>query len=405
MMWQYLFSWKNWENPWWFLLVIIFVLGLFLRQRSHYLKKAHIHFAPLYMQPMESTRKVLTQAIPAIFSFLTMLAITGALANFNIGYIRIQEEEASNRIIGSVDTSGSMVVQRPYTSSPVGAAVVTCNTNSWWYPRAHGACRTLYKLLDEIEMHSKKRKDDSIKDLVGLFVFGTASYVLSQPSSDYAAIRTKVDTFNWKDERISGSTNFHLALWDMFLMALERNTFKDSGFTYLSGAEIKILGNSLRAPGNFFPPPFLEDKLKRIRSELRDTVLFLVTDTEIGALDTPEYSARKLLQLAAFLEMPVYVISVEMFDMNLKNLLKRTGFGPPDGPGRGDLFVVKKERDLYNIEKLVDDILKTRFSLRVSTFREERKFYGWWFVLAALTFASIRVFLKMKFDRSLTDVE
>lgn len=279
-------EWLEWQNPWWLLLVIPLLAGLFWRSHNHYLKKAHSSFAPLYIGFGAWLKLAFTRfrfAFPSVLKFFALLAIIAALVDVTRAYIFVEELLAMHRFPVLIDNSSSMYGfnwGRRHNS-------ISCSTSGRFYPRIHGACQALYRLLDEVEVHTKKKAGQS-QDLIGLIQFANRSYVTSYLTNDYRGLREKIDRMEFNSENILGvATEMHLGIWDMYLMALDRNLQGDAGFTHLTGQDLRDLVRSL-APGD--PSSLLtlskelEKKLLKTREEMRDTVFIVITDAVVSYL-------------------------------------------------------------------------------------------------------------------------
>lgn len=396
--------WLEWREPYWLLLLIPIFLGFFFRYSPYYIQKAHQH-----LKSRGRIRTKIRFAPPLFFAFLMMLSMTFAAADVTRGYVAAVGKLAVHRIFVWVDSSSSM---RWVTTARVSHGSIKCGSpHVRFYLRIHGACRALERLIDEVSRNAEKKKSFTERDLVGIGQFALNSYVISYPSNDYRRLQEKVKNMEFVSSDLGIFTNVHLGVWDMYLMALERNLRQGSGYADLSGKELRRLASSL-APGGsekeYEPPRELREKLLKIREELRDTVFIIITDATLGQMDATlgagPTSLRKQLQLAAFLGLPMFFFSTDEFHIELKRLTRLTGFGPAGGPYRGDFLTVKKEQDLYNIGEAVSNMLQSRFTLTTPSREERRESYSEWLVLAALTFGAVAVILQKTVARSLTDL-
>lgn len=394
----------EWQNPWWLILLVPLFVGLFFRHHSASLMKAYAHL--VIKGKWRWIRTQIRFGSPLFFAFLMMLSIVAAAVDFTRAHTVISEKKSRQRIFSWADSSSSMYD----FSTPLDS--ITCEKNAKFFPKIQGVCRALYRLIDDISVSAAKKTDLLEKDLISIGQFATYSYVIAYPSSDYPRLREKVDKMEFKSRDILGIyTNIHLGMWDMYLMALDRNLRQESGFTPLSGKELKLLASSV-APGGlsreYVPPRELKEKLLLIRNELRDTVFTFITDAlkyqMDQAMDKSPYSLYKQMQLAAFLEVSVVFISTDDFHPELKRLSRLTGFGPPGGKYHGDFLVVKRERDFQNISEIISNILQARSSMTVPVQVQHRESYTEWLIVAALTFCVIMVFLQKTRARSLTDI-
>ena len=124
---------------------------------------------------------------------------------------------------------------------------------------------------------------------------------------------------------------------------------------------------------------------------------------EIRHYPTP--LARCDEQLAELLETPFFYLSTDEFYPELKRLARHTGSGPPDGPNRGDFFMVKKDGDYAQMSELVSAILKARFSQKITVNVIRRESYAEVCVGIALVLFIVSLWWNKTFARSLTDTE
>lgn len=393
-----------WQEPYWLLLLIPLFLGLFFRCRRYYLQKTHD-----YLKTYQGERKLFTRvrfSLPLLCVFLAMILIVFALADVTKGYVFVEEKARMHRILVWVDSSSSMYGFTTPLSS------ITCRNNAELFPRIYATCRAISRLIDDVERFSLKKEQDKGGDLIGIGQFATYSYVVAYPSQDYSRLRGKVQQMDFLSRGILGIyTNIHLAMWDLYLMALDRNLRSDNSMTHLNGKELRLLAKSLE-PGSassaYAPPQELLKKFSLIKEELRDTIFIVITDALVTQMDLVmnklPYSLKKEMQLAALLELPVLYLSVDEYHPELKRLARLTGFGPADGPQRGDFFVVRREHDFVHIEELVERIIGARFTMTVSHSVERRESYGELCVQAALIFCGLGLLLQKTVARSLTDI-
>ncbi|MDO8591146.1 MAG: VWA domain-containing protein [bacterium] len=395
------------EHPWWLILLIPLVIGIGVRISSTYFLKAHSHIAPIFLRKWHRLRKIgrrIALALPIWIKVLTLILIITALVDVTRGYVIVLGQKVTQRIIVNLDVSSSMYG----FGSPL--STITCKQNSILFPRIRGACRALYRLVDDVEKETRGEVRPRVT--LSLLQFASRSAVVSYPTTDYVRFREKVDRLEFKDHGLGASTSMHLALWDMFLMALERNRKKDSGFTNLTGYDLQKIYAAL-APGPrtspLYIPQDLAKKLSQIKIEMRDTVFMVPTDAVVFYLqfkmDSQHPSIRRLMQLAEFLEIPVYFLSTDEHYPDLQRLARRTGFGPLGGPHRGEFLMVRKEQDEYLIEGLVTKILASRFNITIPTYETRRESYTDLMLELALTLAVFGVLWKKFVARSLTDLE
>ncbi|MDO8561032.1 MAG: hypothetical protein Q7R91_02355 [bacterium] len=394
-------------HPWWLLLLIPIVIGVFTRIPSTYISKAHSHIAPFFL--IAGTRwgralRYIVHTLPSFVSVLVLILIVVALVDVTRGYVVVVGQKISQRLIVALDVSSSM-----YGFS-TNLPTVTCRKNSMLFPRIHGSCRALYRVVDDIEKETKDELRPRI--LIGLMQWAYRSAVVSYPTSDYKRYREKIDMLEFRSHNLGASTGMHGALWDMFLMSLDRNMKKNSGFMHFSGKDMQVIYASL-APGpkesSLYLPKDIMQKVAKVKEEMRDTVFIIPTDAVVSYLesrmDGQHPSIRRLLQLAEIFEIPVYFISTDEDYPELKRLARRTGFGPAGGLQRGDFKIVRKEGDAYLIDEVMSGVLKSRFGLTVPTYETRRESYADLALELALTFALFGVLWKKLVVRSLTDRE
>lgn len=393
-----------WQQPYWLLLLIPLFLGLFFRSRTYYLQKTHD-----YLKARQGERKFWTRirfSLPLVCMFFAMILVVMALGDATKGYMFVQEQASTHRIFVWVDSSSSMYGFTTPLSS------ITCGNNTELFPRIYGACRAMFRLIDDVERFSLKKEQGKGEDLIGIGQFATYSYVVAYPSQDYIRLREKARHMEFLSRGVLGIyTNIHLAMWDLYVMALDRNLRNAHTETHLNGKELRLLAKSLE-PGSinsvYIPSQELIKKLSLIKEELRDTIFILITDALVTQMDLvmnkPPYSLKKEMQLAAFLEIPVFYLSVDEYHPELKRLARLTGFGPADGKHRGDFLIVRREHDFVHIEDLAATILEARFSMTVSNTVERRESYAEWCVAAALIFSGLGLLLQITVARSLTDI-
>lgn len=392
-------TWIEWQQPYWLLALIPLMIGFVIRRnRTFMLKKiAHLDFG---------TRGVgswLRFSMPRVMAWMALVALILALGDVTRGYEYVSEQASRHRIFVWVDSSSSM-----RNFSGFGLSSITCTKNFENFPRIKGACRAVIYLIEAVRQFASQKKNVLEHDLISIGQFGAYSYVVAYPSYDYDRLRGQVASMEFKSDALGIYTNIHLAMWDMYLMALDRNLRGGAGNIRLSGNELRMLAKSLAPEGEvqYVVPREIRDKLIAIRRELRDTVFVIITDAHRSQIDDvmdyPPYSLRKQMQLAAFLELPVIYLSVDEFHQEMKRLARLTGFGPPDAKSRGDYLMVRHDNDFAHIEELVAGILETRFSMKVSHSVERRESYAEWFAGAALCFAALALVLRYTIARTLT---
>lgn len=395
------------EHPWWLLLLAPLTVGILTRIPRTYISKAHSHIAPLSLVTGARSRRVLRKvalALPSWIKALVLVLIIVALVDVTRGYTVVVGQKIFQRFIIALDVSSSMYG----FTTPL--STITCKKNGVLFPRIRGSCRALYRVVDDIEKETKGELRPRV--LIGLIQWAIKSAVVSYPTSDYKRSREKIDMLEFNSHGLGNATIMQGALWDMFLMALDRNMKKDSGFTHFSGRDMQILYASL-APGPkgspLYLPKDMTEKIVKVKEEMRDTVFIVPTDAVVfylqGRMDGQHPSIRRGLQLAEILEIPVYFISTDEDYPELKRLARRTGFGPASGPHRGDFRVVRREGDTYLIDEMVSGILQSRFGLTTPTYETRRESYADVALELALTLALLGVLWNKLVIRSLTDQE
>lgn len=395
------------EHPWWLILLIPLIIGIATRVHSAYFLKAHSHIAPISFNGWRRFRKIgcrVALLLPVWIKILILFLIIIALADITRGYVVVLSHKAVQRIIVNLDVSSSM----HGFWSPIPA--ITCKQNSALFPRIRGACRALYRLLNDVEKETKGEMQSRVT--LSLLQFASRSAVVSYPTNDYARFREKIDRLEFKNHGLGISTSMHLAIWDMFLMALERNRKKDTGFTHLAENDLRKIYIAL-APGHktspLYIPNDLAERLFKIKSEMRDTVFVVPTDAVVyylqSIMDNQHPSIRRLMQLAESLEIPVYFLSTDEYYPELQRLARRTGFGPPGGLHRGDFLMTRKEQEEYLIEELVTKILSSRFNIAIPAYEMRRESHSDFILELILTLSVFGVLWKKFAARSLTDSE
>jgi len=322
-------------------------------------------------------------------------------------YVVVTDQRARHRIFVLIDSSSSMYGFFTALKS------ITCKTNGQFFPRISGVCRALYQLIDTLE-RAGAGKEAEAKDLIAVGQFAEHSYVVSYLTDDYRRLRERIDRLEFQSYLILGSaTNMHLAIWDMYLMALERNRDPSSGYTYLSDEELRKIALAL-APGPrgsplVFPETLVE-KLKKIREELRDTTFLVTTDAVMQYLESrveggnPQ-SIRRQMQLGEYLETPWYFLSSDEFYPELARLARLTGYGLAGGNNHGDFLMVKREGDFAQMQDLVAQILQSRLGRTVPVKSERRESWAVPLAIAILTLLAMSVVWNKWFSRSLTTSE
>lgn len=398
-------EWLEWKYPWALLLIVLVLLGLFLRRTSY-----NIPFSFSHLPPFRRVGRIWTRvrfALPLFFGLLAMGSALIAIVDITRTTVFIKEQKSQHRIFAAVDKSSST------WNFSAKHPSITCATTAKFYPRVWGECRAMLKLIEVVAKRAGIEKGmNPTEDLISIILFAREAAVISYPTSDYPSLKKRMETVDWLGKttgRLGIHTNIHYAAWGMLRMALERNLRADSGLTQFSGLDMRILARALdpSLSRDFQPPRDIEAKLKALRRELRDTIFMTFTDAledqmEMAMKASP-YSLRKLLQLFAFLELQAVFISTDEFHLEMARLSKRTGFEDASGSQRGDFIMVRKERDYENIEALVEKVFKERFGMKITAPVERRVSYTEEFLLSALIFVTLALLSKLTVARSLTD--
>ena len=391
-------------EPLWLLLLLLIGIGALLSGRAtFFLPKA------VYGVRGGKAKTPLRFFLPRFFFALSVGAMVVALADPARVSSFSKEELTVNRIIVSVDNSSSM-----YNFSFGGPIYCTDKDVKHQYPRIYVGCRALHRIIDDTEQFAAKKDGAKEVDVIGLIRFALYSKVQAYPTSDYVQLREKVDEMNWRiPDHLGVFTEIHLALWDSFLMALRRNQEKKPGHIVFGNKDIDILVDALRPEGRAIPftvPRGIKDKLDALREELRDTFFIMITDAHPGQLesrfDTSPVSFKKLSELAAYLELPIFMISTEEGNALFKGLMRKTGFGEKNGPYRGDFLTVSRgsATGLGPVDELVSTILKNRFGRTVRISVEHRESYASPLAVLSLLFLLLGLVSRKTISRSLTEV-
>lgn len=396
------------EHPWWLLLLIPLVIGVAMRIPSTYLFKAHshIHIAPFYLKKSSilcKTWRRFASALPFWTRALILVLIVAALADITRGDVLVTTQKISQRFIVNIDVSSSM----HGFNTPL--KTITCKQNAIFFSRIRGACRALYRLVDVVE---REALSEGPHVALALLQFAFKSVVVSYPTPDYVRFREKIDGLEFKNHGLSTATSMHFAIWDMLLMAFKRNMEGDSGFTHLTGEDLRKIWSAL-APGQgpLYLPKDVAEKLALMRQEMRDTVFIVPTDAVVYYLKDRmdanwiHPTIRRVMQLAEYVEIPVYFFSTDEYYPELHRLARRTGFGPENGPHRGDFLMVRKEQEEYRIEELVDKVLASRMGMTIPAYEKRRESYADLILELILTLAVFGVLWRKLVVPSLTDPE
>lgn len=347
--------------------------------------------------------------LPRACCFVGLVFAVFALADVARRYVVTHDQFAVNRLYVTLDNSSSM-----YGFG--GGDPIHCADKDlkYEYPRIWNGCRAMARIVDATEEYAKTKKDgDERKDRIGLLRFGLYSFVEIYGTSDYDRVRKVMRELNWRDPKTGIFTEIHLALWDMFQVALQRNFRKAEGVTFLDEKERILLVRSLYPEGlevHYHPPRLLEPKLRALRTDLRDTAFIIITDAHEGQfdgrLDKSPVSLVKMMQLAEFLEVPVYVISIYTDHERVRKLAARTGYGPMGGKDRGGFFLLKGEKNYEHMDVIVNEILASRFRIVATEKEWRRETYTARFALAATVFICLGMFLSLsRYGRTLTGNE
>lgn len=399
----------HFAEPLWFLILVPLVAALFLRPR-------HVHFIRKSAYGRGEVSGGFSRfAPPRLFFAVALVALVVALGDPVRGFTSVTEDAEADRIIASVDNSSSM-----YGFADGDPIFCTDDGLEYAYPRIYVGCRALHRFIDTVENAALRQKGDA-RHLIGIIRFALYSKVQSYPTNDYVRLRIDVDEMNWRLRGDLGIyTEIHSALRDMFLMALERNRSTVGGdMTHLTMEDMNTLARSLKpnktgrnlspSVDRFSPPRALLEKLARIKEELRDTIFVIFTDAHPGQLEERLHknpvSFQKLIELAALLELPVYIISTDEPNAEFQRLMRQTGFGPEGGPDRGDFYTIKQGGgiNLDSVDALVMKILETRLGRTVPVVVERRESYAHIAVLIALTLILCGVLWRETVLRSLTE--
>lgn len=400
--------WMMFTNPLWLIALIPVMLGLVWRFRANYMSKT---ITPARKQHI-GTR--LRFVLPRFFAFFVLLALVGALADVTRSYTVVEDELSVNRLLVLADSSGSMyespslnppspprrvTIDRPQSTAPQGLKLTCTSKELFKEPRIKAVCYALHELVGTLRIFSKT---ENIESEMGLIQFAADAFVISYPLSDYDKLDREINVIVWNDtDNLGQSTNLHYALYDLFLMALDRNFRKDTEFTSLNVEDRALLRRALAAGGPLYLPKELASKFARVREEMRDTAFMIITDANLSlaTLDSGRVSFSKLIELARFLEIPIHIISVEKNYPQVARLVALTG--TPEHSG--SFVLVRYDRDFEHLAELANTILKERLSQTTLHPVERRESYAPYFIGASLLFVLICVFFRKTISRSLTD--
>lgn len=398
----------------WTLLLIPVALGLFFLRRhaGGYIRKVFTRSA------RDSAKTRLRGVLSPFFALLGLVVLVAALMGFTRGYAAVEERLTVNRFFVAIDNSSSMY---NFDNDPGQIYCAKKNLREI-YPRIFGACRALYRLIDETEAYAK-RKGGTEKDRIALLRFALYSFAQVPLTSDYARLRRSVEEIDWHARSALGIyTEIHLALWDLYRQAFERNLRKESGLAYISFEDMRILANAL-APedkGKPFSLPFrfrdtvgengalVAGLATRLKEEMRDTVFIFITDASTGQLeeriDKPPVSMRKMLEFATVLELPVYFVSTDEANNIYKRMARKTGFTLDGKDYHGDFFIANRDEGYVQLEALVSGILQVRFGRTILVRTDRRISYAAPLSFLVLTCFVLAVLFRETVSRSLTQV-
>lgn len=328
--------------------------------------------------------------VPRLLLFLGTVCIIFAIADVTRAYIVEKKQYATNRFYLMLDNSSSMYKNYMSWNEPIHCTDKNLKKE---YPRIFGACRATMRIINAVEAYGVKKTDEA-PDQIGILRFGQYSFVEMYGTTDYDHARMRLEHVNWRDSRVGGMTEVHYALWDAFQVALQRNLRHAEHRVPLDERDMAVLMKSLtpeKEGTRYHVPKELRVTLEALRADLKDTVFVIVSDGEFSMNRSP-VSLSKMLQLAEFLEVPVYVINIgDGENREARELVEKTGSGPLGGPGRGAHYLLRAEQDFRSLDAVVDNILKTRLHTVESKPDWRRKTYTPLFGLlgAVLLFAGV----------------
>lgn len=393
----------HFASPYWLLGFVLVFLVFYFRAPSWYVAKTYT------VQGGETWSAQLRHGAPLFFFLFAAVSFVLALAGPIRTYTTTEERKTVNQILVGVDNSSSM-----YKFNAPGPPLYCTDENMMrTYPRIGIACKALHRLVEDTQKFSEAHPEKG-KDRIGIVRFALYSKVAAYPTSNYPWLHRIVDEMNWDARKTIGvHTEIHLALWDLYLMAFQRNMRHEEGFSPLQYEDMKALALALtpqtdeRAPLRM--PADLEAKMLKIKKELRDTFFVIFTDANEGQLESrfnkPPVSFKKMIDLAVLLELPVYIISSEEDNALFKEQVRKTGFGDKPREYRGDFLVVKRgaAAHLEDMAALTSAVLEKRFGRTVPTLVEQRKSYTWHFTFLTLTLLILGLLSKETLARPLTD--
>jgi hypothetical protein len=344
--------------------------------------------------------------LPRFCFALASILIVLAMADITRSFVVVSEQLAVNRLIVTLDNSSSM-----YNFKGSDPAPIRCTDKQLKYefPRIWNACRAMSQLIDATEAYAKK-KGEQRQDKIALLRFGLNSFVEVYGTSDYHRVRKVMSELNWRDPRTGVFTEIHLALWDMFQVALQKNFRSAKGSVSFDERDRHALLRSLYPEGldvRYHQPTDIKSKLIELRKDLSDTAFIIITDAHEGQfdgrLDKPPVSLVKMMQLAEYLEVPVYVISINADHERIRKLAEKTGKGPIGGSGRGAFYLLKGEKNYEHMDVIISDILSARFHVDSTHEEVQRESYTSQFAMCAAIFLLLGTILACtRFGRMLT---
>lgn len=394
----------DFAHPWYLAAGLPPLLLLFVRSGGF------IRIAGDIRRPALATR--LRFVLPLLFLAAAIVAASLALAGIGGGYTReVRTRDLVGRILVTQDQSGSMftILGSRNATVPVMPAPLRCvfadevaeiaregmtalpeppSGNSpfenarlyrlWsgaWsletlpkYPRIDGSCKAAEALLDELSR--RVTSSQGVHHEVGYARFATTSVIHEPLTIDYQHLRRALSSMDWRsaDASIGASTNINLALYDLFMAAFRRHIDAEPPATPIPGTLLnELMVNAVNRHG---PPEVIDDILARysgiaekLRAELSDTVIILITDAETVAPFNELPSLGRMLRIAERFGIPVFILSTEGDNLELRQTLPLTG--TPERPGA--FFLLNK---LEGYASMADD-MRTILDRALTRRREE----------------------------------
>lgn len=370
-------------------------------------------------RPLLATR--LRSALPLAFLAGSIVAASLALAGIGGGYApETRSRDLVGRILVTQDQSGSMftTVEGKSSSFPSMPSPLRCIfsdeaaaiareeiatlpappsggspsedarlrrlwSGAWSleiltaYPRIDGSCKAAEALLDELERRASAPQ--GVRHEVGYARFGTTSAIHEPLTSDYRHLRNALSSMDWRDSdaSIGSATNINLAFYDLFMTALRRHIDAEEGVTPIPGALTnEIMASAVHRSG---PPEEIDEILARhaglaekLRAELADTTIILITDIDGVGLWYTLPSLPKMFRVAERLGMPVFVLSTEADDQELRKVLPQTG--TPERPG--EFILLNKLEGYASMADVIRMILDRTLTRRKEEVVMVRKNYA-----------------------------